>query len=165
LKFPRRRFSQFLKLNSNDVQAFADQDSIPRGELCIMKSKSLRRLFYESEGKGLIGCFLSIVLLLAAAFFAITLGPVYYNNLNFESDVKTEVSRAGARFFDNEAVIKNVMDLARRNEIRLSRENIQVERYAGQVHIKLEYSVPVDLLVTERDWTFKINVSSFIGSL
>jgi hypothetical protein len=130
-----------------------------------MKSESLRRLFYESEGKGLIGCMLSIVLLAAAVFCAITLGPVYYNNLNFESDVKTEVSRAGAHIADNETVIKNIMDLAKRNEIRLSRQDIKVERYAGQVHIKLEYSVPVDLLVIERNWTFKINVSSFIGSL
>jgi hypothetical protein len=143
----------------------ADQDNIPRGELCAMKSKNLHRLFYESEGKGLIGCILSIVLLVVAGFVAITLGPLYYNNFNFESDVKTEVSRAGARIADNETVIKNILDLAKRNEIRLQRKDIQVERYAGQVHIKLKYSVPVDLLVVERDWTFQINVSSFIGSL
>jgi hypothetical protein len=142
----------------------ADQDNIPRGELCIMKAKSFR-LFSESEGKGLIGCMLSIVLLAMIVFLGITLGPVYYNNLNFESDVKTEVSRAGARFIDNEALVKNIIDLARRNEIRLTRQNIKVERFAGQVHIKINYSVPVDLLATERDLNFEIKVSSFVGSL
>jgi hypothetical protein len=142
----------------------ADQDNIPRGELCAMEPKSLR-LFSESEGKGLIGCVLSIALLAAAIFVGITLGPIYYNNLNFESDVKTEVSRAGARFSDNEAVIKNIIDLAKRNEIRLTRQDVKIERFAGQVHIKVNYSVPVDLLVMERDWNFEIHVSSFIGSL
>jgi hypothetical protein len=142
----------------------ADQDNIPRGKLCIMKPKRFR-LFYESEGKGLIGCVLSIVLLAAIIFLGITLGPIYYNNLNFESDLKTEVSRAGARFVDNEAMIKDIMDLAKRNEIQLTRQNIKVERFAGQVHIKVNYSVPVDLLVKEQDFNFEIKVSSFIGSL
>jgi hypothetical protein len=141
-----------------------DQDNIPRGELCIMRPKSLR-LFYESDGKGLIGCMLSIVLLAIIIFLGITLGPIYYNNLNFESDLKTEVSRAGARFFDNEVVIKDIIDLARRNEIRLKRENVKVERYAGQVHIRVNYSVPVDLLLTDRDLNFEVKVSSFTGAL
>jgi hypothetical protein len=130
-----------------------------------MKTKNLHRLLYESDGKGLIGCILSIALLLAAGFLAITLGPIYYNNFNFESDVKTEVSRAGAKLADNDIIIRNILDLAKRNEIRLKRKDIQVDRYAGQVHIKLEYSVPVDLLFMERDWTFQISVSSFVGSL
>jgi hypothetical protein len=142
----------------------ADQDNIPRGELCIMKVKNLR-LFSESEGKGLVGCMLSIVLLAMIIFLGITLGPIYYNNLNLESDVKTEVSRAGARFSDNEAMIKDIIALARRNEIRLTRQNIKIERFAGQVHIKVNYSVPVDLLVTDRDLNFEIKVSSFVGSL
>jgi hypothetical protein len=142
----------------------ADQDNIPRGELCTMKEKHLR-LFSESEGKGLIGCMLSIVLLAMIIFLGITLGPIYYNNLNLESDLKTEVSRAGARSYDNEAMIKDILDLARRNEIRLTRQNIKVERFAGQVHIKINYSVPVDLLVAERNFDFEIKVSSFIGSL
>jgi hypothetical protein len=129
-----------------------------------MKAKRLR-LFSESEGKGLIGCMLSIVLLALIVFLGITLGPIYYNNLNFESDVKTEVSRAGARSIDNEAIIKDTLDLARRNEITLTRQNIKVERFAGQLHIKINYSVPVDLLVMDRDFDFEIKVSSFIGSL
>jgi hypothetical protein len=130
-----------------------------------MKSKILRRLFYESEGKGLIGCILSIVLFAAVVFFGITLGPIYYNNFNFESDLKTEVSRAGARSLDNETMIKDILDLAKRNEIRLTRQDIQMDRYAGQLHLKVNYSVSVDLLVIQRDFNFQISASSFVGSL
>ncbi len=130
-----------------------------------MKTNNLRRLFHESDGKGLIGCVFSIALLLAAVFIGITLGPIYYSNYTFESEVKTEVSRAGARIVDNETIIRNITELAKRNEIRIQRKDIRVDRYAGQVHVDLQYSVPVDLFFMQRDWTFRISVSSFVGSL
>jgi hypothetical protein len=130
-----------------------------------MKSKNLSRLIHESEGKGLLGCLMSIVLFGVAVFLAITLGPIYYNNLNFESDVKTEVSRAAAHTMSSDTIVKDILDLARKNEISLKKQNIQIERYAGQIDVTVDYSVPVDLLVIERDFNFKINVSSFVGSL
>jgi hypothetical protein len=130
-----------------------------------MKSTNLNRLFHESEGKGLLGCLISIVLLGVAVFLAITLGPIYYSNLNFESDVKTEVHRAAAHALSSDTMVKDILDLARRNEISLKKQNIQIERYAGQVHVTVDYSVPVDLLVIDHDFIFKITVSSFIGSL
>ncbi len=130
-----------------------------------MKSKNLHRLYHESEGKGLIGCMFSIALLVVAIFLGIVLGPAYYNNLNFESDVKTEVSRAGAHLFDTETMAKDILDLARRNEINLKRQDIQVERSAGKLHVTVSYSVPVDLLVTKRQLNFEIDVSTFVGSL
>jgi hypothetical protein len=129
-----------------------------------MTPKSLR-LIHDTDGKGLIGCLLSIVLLALIIFLGISLGPIYYNNLNFESDLKTEVSRAGARAFDNEVMIKDIISLARKNDIQLTRQNIKVERYAGQVHIQVHYSIPVDLLLTDRDFNFEIKVSSFTGAL
>jgi hypothetical protein len=129
-----------------------------------MKPKYLRRL-QETEGKGMIGCMLLIVLLGVAIYLGIVLAPIYYANFNLESSVKTEVSRTGAHFLDNETVIKDVLDLARRNEIRLSRENISIDRFAGQVHLTIHYSVPVDFILFERDLNFEIKESSFIGTL
>jgi hypothetical protein len=142
----------------------ADQNNIPRGELRTMTPKSIR-LLSETEGKGIIGCMLSIVLMAMVLFLGITLGPIYYNKLNLESDLKTEVSRAGARYLDNEIVIKDVIDLARRSDIKITRENVKVERFAGQVHIRVNYSVPADLLVMDQDFNFEIKVSSFTGAL
>jgi hypothetical protein len=129
-----------------------------------MKTKTSHRL-RSSEGKGVIGCMLSIVLLAAAIYLGIVLVPIYYQNFNFENDVKTTASRAGANYFDNETVIKDILALAKKNEIRIKKENIKVERFAGQLHILVTYSVPVDFIILERDLTFKIDASSFIGAL
>ena len=129
-----------------------------------MKTSLLREL-RSSEGKGVIGCLLSIVMLAVAIYLGIVLFPIYYSNFNFENDVKTVASRAGAHFLDNQQITKDVLSLAKRNEIRIKREDIKLERFAGQLHIRVDYSVPVDFIIMERDLNFKIEASSFIGTL
>jgi hypothetical protein len=126
--------------------------------------KSLSRLL-DSEGKGLLGCLTALVLLGVGIYLGITLGPIYYSNSNFESDIKTEVSRAGAHFYDDETIIKDVIDLGKKNEIRLERQNIKVDRFAGQMHINVNYSVPVDFIVMQKELNFRVSASSFVGSL
>jgi hypothetical protein len=123
------------------------------------------QILLDCEGKGLMGCLIALVLLGCTIYLAVTLGPVYYSNYNFESDVKMEASRAGSHFFDDETVIRDVLDLGRKNEIRLNKENIKIDRFAGQMHINVNYSVPVDLVVMQKNITFRVSASSFIGSL
>jgi hypothetical protein len=129
-----------------------------------MKSNCLRRL-RDPEGKGMLGCIVMIVLFAVAIYLGIVLAPIYYANFNFESAVKTEVSRAGARSLDNEAIIRDIMDLAKRDEIRIDREDISIDRFAGQVHVAVHYTVPVNFIVFDHDIEFNITGSSFIGSL
>jgi len=117
------------------------------------------------EGKGLVGCMLALVLFAVAIYLGITLGPIYYSNFNLENGVKTTASRSGARFFNDEQIVAEIMDLAKREEIRIKKEDISIDRFAGQVHIIVNYSVPVDFIVVERDLNFKIEASSFIGTL
>ena len=120
---------------------------------------------YGYDGKGTAGCMISVLLLLVAVFVGIKLIPIYYSNSNFESAVKTEASRAGAHFFDDDTIIKDVLDLAKRNDIRIKRDNIKVERFNGQVHLYITYSVPVDFVFYQRNLIFNVKSSSLIGSL
>jgi len=129
-----------------------------------MKTGLLREL-RSSEGKGVVGCLLSIVILAAAIYLGIILVPIYYSNFTLENDVKTVASRAGAHFLDNQQITKDIMALAKRSEIQLKQENIKLERFAGQLHIRVDYSVPVDFIIMERDLNFQIEASSFIGAL
>jgi len=129
-----------------------------------MKSNSLR-ILHDSEGKGLFGCVVLLVVFIAAVFVIAKLAPLYYANYSLETEVKTEVSRAGAHSFSDETVIKDILDLAKRNEVPLQKENITIQRSAGQIHIKVVYSIPVDFLILQRDINFEIKGSSFIGSI
>ena len=129
-----------------------------------MKSGKFRR-FGGPEGKGMIGCMLMIVVIAVAIYLGILLTPIYYANFNFESEVRTEVTRAGAHFLDDEALTKNILDLARRNEIRITQENVSIERFAGQVHVTVQYSVPVDFIIFQRNLNFRVEESRFVGTL
>jgi hypothetical protein len=129
-----------------------------------MRSKGLRSV-YRSEGKGFIGCILSLVLLGVAIFLAVNLGPIYYANMNFESDVEAAVSRAGARSLPNDAVVTDILNLAKKNQIRIEKEDIHIERFAGQVHVSVNYVVPVNFVLYQRNMNFQVKASSFIGSL
>lgn len=128
-----------------------------------MRSESFN--LRDCEGKGLLGCLIFLVLFSVAIFLAIKLGPVYYANYNFEADVKTEVSRAGTRFLDDETIAKDLIDMARRHDIKLRREDITIERFAGQIHVAIHYTVSIDFTMLQRDWEFEIKASSFVGTL
>ena len=119
----------------------------------------------NSEGKGVFGCIIFIFILGVAIFLVIRLGPLYYANFNFEADVKTEASRAGAHSLNDSTIVRDILVMAKRNEIRLEKEDISIERYAGQVHIEVDYSVPVSFVFFVRDINFQISASSFVGTL
>jgi hypothetical protein len=82
-----------------------------------------------------------------------------------ESEIKIVVSRAGAHYLDDGAVIKDVIDIARKNDIPIDKKNIQVRRFAGQIFVEVEYAVLVDFGILERNLNFHIKASSVVGTL
>ena len=135
--------------------------------MIIMKSKGFETL-RDSEGKGFLGCMGAIVILAAMIFIGIKLGPVYYSNYTFEEDLKTLVSRAGARYTPNETIIIDILESAKENNIHMThdaaRDNIKIERFAGQLHISVQYFVPVDFLIIQKNLKFEIKLSTFTAS-
>jgi hypothetical protein len=130
-----------------------------------IRSLEVSSLARDAAGKGTAGCLVALFLLLAGTFIGVRAVPVYYAASNLETDVKTEISRAGAHFYDDETIVKNVVKLAERNEIRLAPENVKVQHLAGQIQINVNYSVPVDFAVYEYTFNFDIKASSFVGTL
>lgn len=125
---------------------------------------TLLRTLRRSDGKGMIGCIIFIVLIGIAVFLAISLGPLYYSNNNFRSDVEAEVSRAAAKSLKNEIIVDNILAMAKMYEIELTTEDIKVDRFAGQVHVEVHYTVPVNFALFRRGHKFHIEASSFVGT-
>ena len=117
------------------------------------------------EGKGALGCLFFLVLLGGMTLFAVQAGPPYFAYRSLEGDVKTEVSRAGAHLYSNDVLVQNILDIAKNNEILLKKEDIKVERFAGQVQVVIHYTLPVDFIFFARTFDFDIKASSFIGRL
>lgn len=119
----------------------------------------------SQDGKSKLGCIFSLLILGAVAFAGVQILPPYYSGKSLETDVKAEVARAGANFMDDETVMNNVLSLARKNEIRIARENVKVERFAGQMFVTIRYTVPLDFFVYKTELPFEIKASSYIGRL
>jgi hypothetical protein len=119
----------------------------------------------NSEGKGSVGCLVSLALLGALIILAVQAGPPYFAYKSLEGDVSTEISRAGSHFFSDDVLLQNIMDVARKNDVRLKREDVKIERISGQVSVSIHYSVPVDLFLFQHTMQFNIKAKSFIGTL
>ncbi len=118
-----------------------------------------------NEGKGMMGCLISLVILGLLVVVTLRAGPPYFAYRSFEADLRKEISRAGANAWDEETTTRNILELAKRNELPLARENITVERTAGMIHVRVLCTVPLDLIVYERQIKFEIRTSSLIGRL
>ena len=118
-----------------------------------------------NEGKGKIGCVLTILLMVTLTLIILRLGPSYFAFKSFEGDLKRDISRAGANGWDDETIMKDVLDLSKRNQLGLTRDDIKIERFAGQVQVTVQYAVELDLFVYQHRITLNSQVSSFIGRL
>lgn len=129
-----------------------------------MKS-SCRNLLHDDEGKGIAGCLLFIVLFSIAVYISIEMVPTYYSFYSIQSEIKREVSKAGARSLRDEDVVRDILNIAKRNNVPIAEDDITIDRVAGQIIIDVEYSVPTNFIVFSRDLNFHIRETSFIGSI
>jgi type III secretion system FlhB-like substrate exporter len=117
------------------------------------------------EGKGALGCLFTLVLLGAAAFVGIKAGPPYFTYKSLESDVKTEVSRAGAHVYGDDIIVENILAVAKKDDVPLRKDDIKVDHQGGQLQVTINYSVPVDFVLVATTLNFEIKASSFLGTL
>jgi hypothetical protein len=149
-----------IPLGLSRADQFYKSDERSPGGAASAGFKHLR----SSDGKGMIGCIIFLVLIGTVIFLAIRLVPLYYSNHNFKSDVETEVSRAASKSLKDEIMVDNILAMAKTYEIELSADDITVDRFAGQVHVEVNYTVPVNFALFQRGLKFHIAASSFVGT-
>jgi len=111
----------------------------------------------KEEGKGSLGCFIAIILMVLAVFLAFKLGPIYYNHYEFKGELKQAVGRAGARLTSNENIKKDVIAIAQKNNIFLKGEEIIINKSVPtRVIIEIKYVIPVDFIIFKYDLNFNI---------
>ena len=121
--------------------------------------------FHSSEGRSTLGCIFYLLLFMVAVYASIQIVPVYSANINFETDVKTEVSRAGARILGDDTIADEIINLAQKNDISLEKEDIKIERSPDELRVTINYIKPVNFIFFTRDFHFTVKESSFLGTL
>ncbi len=123
------------------------------------------KIMRNEEGKGLAGCVTFLVLAVVVAAVGVKIWPDYYACSSMNTDLKTEVSRAGANFLDEDVLMKNIIQLAKRNEIKLEKDQVKIERFAGQYNVTVIFITPIDLYFFTWNMNCTLKASSFIGRL
>ncbi len=123
------------------------------------------KLLSSQDGRGAVGCLVSLVILGVMIVVGLRMGPHYYSHKSLESDVAIEVSRAGAHYHNDETLMSNLITLGRKNEIRLKQENIKIDRFAGKILVTIRYEIPVDLIFLDHLIKFEVKANSIVGTL
>ena len=121
--------------------------------------------YKNQEGKGAVGCLIFLLVLAICILAVIRLWPDYYAYKTLDTELRTEASRAGANFLEDEAIMANVLQLAKRSDVYITKKNVKIARIAGQIFITVHYSVPIDFIFYTWNMECDIKASSFVGRL
>ena len=121
--------------------------------------------YKNQEGKGAVGCLIFLLVLAICILAVVRLWPDYYAYKTLDTELRTEASRAGANFLEDEAIMANVLQLAKRSDVYNTKKNVKIARIAGQIFITVHYSVPIDFIFYTWNMECDIKASSFVGRL
>lgn len=104
------------------------------------------------RGRTSLGCLVTLLVLVAAAYFGVNVGQVYYRYLRIQDDMRQEARFAG---HNTDAVIMQHL-VADADSLGLpeSARNIQIRRIPHHIDIWSEYYERVELPLYVRDFYF-----------
>jgi hypothetical protein len=121
--------------------------------------------YKNQEGKGAVGCLLFLLVLCIGILAVVRLWPDYYAYKTLDTELRTEVARAGATFMEDEVIMTNVLQLAKRSDVFIKKENVKIQHIAGQIYVTVHYVVPIDFIFYTWNMDCNIKASSFVGRL
>lgn len=106
----------------------------------------------RERGEGQFGCLVGLVLLLVAGLVAYKMIPVKVKSAELRDIVVDEAKSAGQH--NDKQIMASIMDTAKRLEIPLTEENIQIRRSSDRIVVEVQYTVPVSFPGYTYNWNF-----------
>lgn len=104
-------------------------------------------------GRSSLGCLFSLLILAAAIYFGVNFGEVYWRFYEFQDAMKQEVRFA--RQISDERIKLRLAALADSLGLPQEASEIVIERSAGSISVRAEYTERVDLPLVRREIRFK----------
>ena len=117
----------------------------------------MRRIQRES-GEGKAGCLFWVLLLLVGGLVAAKLVPVEMKKMKLRDHMQELASTQGHRpqaFYE-----KEIGNKARELGLTIPKDQIQVKKYENRIIMDVEFTVPIDFMVYQWDWTRKIHLAA-----
>ena len=101
---------------------------------------------------------LAIVLLIGHALFRFV--PPYWSYTQFKWEVKEKAQ--GWREHSDAAVLDEILEIARKNNIAITQQHIRLRREPDHVFVDVAYGVPMELVPGwTRTWNFDLSVDAW----
>lgn len=99
------------------------------------------------SGAGRVKAILSIAFLVAVIFVGIKVIPVYVNSYELDDYIRQQTPFWLTQRASNESIQKNILAKAQELDLPVTPEQVNVQAPGGRVTVRLDYTVPVDLVV------------------
>jgi len=110
----------------------------------------------KEQGSATIKTLIALVLVGAVIVVVVKIVPVYVNVYEFEDAMRQQAKFAGVERKDANAIREELYLKAQALKLPITRDQIEVSRRMGGATISARFTVPVDLIVLQRDFNFNL---------
>jgi len=115
----------------------------------------------SERGAGRLKAIIWTVILVGFVFTCVKLFPILLNQYEFQDGMQTIARFATVNRQTPEDIRNAVLSEAEKDSVPITADDIKVEAVNGNVHIRVNYSVTVDLLVYRWTLNFHPEVSNY----
>jgi len=91
-----------------------------------------------------VGCLVGMVVLLVVALVAIKAAPLIVNVGELDKEIETLADRANRREYNDERIIKSILEKAENLDLPVTAKNITIKRTSSRIKITVAYDIPVE---------------------
>ena len=103
---------------------------------------------------------LALVVVAAVIVGAVKIVPLYMKVYEFEDAMRQQAKFAGVERKEPTVVREELYKKAQNLKLPLTRDQIEVNRSTGGIAITARFTVPVDLIVMQRDFNFNLTTDT-----
>jgi hypothetical protein len=85
-----------------------------------------------------------MVVLLVVALVAIKAAPLIVNVGELDKEIETLADRANRREYNDERIIKSILEKAENLDLPVTAKNITIKRTSSRIKITVAYDIPVE---------------------
>lgn len=94
-------------------------------------------------GKGVIGCLVALVLVAVVATIAYKVIPKRIAVAELQDYCEEQAERASLPEYNDEAITTNLLEKAKKLDLPVGAENVQINRESGLIHVLIKYTIPL----------------------
>jgi hypothetical protein len=112
----------------------------------------------RERGEGQFGCLVGLVLLLIAGLIAYKMIPVKVKAADLRETIVDESKSAGQH--NDGQIRKQILTKAAQINLPVEDKDVEIKRDAGNIRVKVNYTVPVDFPGYTYQWHFKVETDN-----